>query len=208
MSDSVPTPRATVTVEATVNGDDRSATVPADTLLSAFLREQLSLTGTHRGCESGKCGACTVLLDGEPVKSCNLLAAQVTERSVTTVEGLTDGTDLHPVQSAFWDTHGLQCGYCTPGFLTSTVALLREDPDPDVETIREWFAGNVCRCTGYTKIVESVQVAAERLREGDGEPATDGGVDPDSGSWAGADSTGVGVFDATYPVADHGGDDG
>jgi carbon-monoxide dehydrogenase small subunit len=207
MTDSVPTPQATVTVEATVNGDDRSATVPADTLLSAFLREQLSLTGTHRGCESGKCGACTVLLDGEPVKSCNLLAAQVTERSVTTVEGLTSGTDLHPVQSAFWDTHGLQCGYCTPGFLTSTVALLREEPDPDVETIREWFAGNVCRCTGYTKIVESVQVAAERLREGDGEPATDGGVDPDRGSWAGADDTGVGVFDATYPVADEGGDD-
>ncbi|WP_152042227.1 (2Fe-2S)-binding protein [Salinigranum salinum] len=206
MTDSVPTPQATVTVEATVNGDDRSATVPADTLLSAFLRESLSLTGTHRGCESGKCGACTVLLDGEPVKSCNLLAAQVTERSVTTVEGLTDGTDLHPVQSAFWDTHGLQCGYCTPGFLTSTVALLREEPDPDVETIREWFAGNVCRCTGYTKIVESVQVAAERLREGDGEPATDGGVDPDSGSWAGAGNTDVGVFDATYPVADEEGD--
>jgi carbon-monoxide dehydrogenase small subunit len=186
-----PTPQSSLAVTATVNGEERTATVPADELLSSFLRERLSLTGTHRGCESGKCGACTVLLDGEPVKSCTVLAAQAADRSVTTVEGITEGTDLHPIQSAFWDTHGLQCGYCTPGFLTSTLALLAAEPDPDVDTIREWFAGNVCRCTGYTKIVESVQVAADRLDAGEDAsgPLPDGGADP---------------LGASYPVADEG----
>jgi carbon-monoxide dehydrogenase small subunit len=160
-------PAPTVRIETTINDREVERTVGAGTLLTSMLREEEYLTGTHRGCETGKCGACTVLVDGDPVKSCNMLAAQVDGSEVTTAEGLADGEDLHPVQSAFWETHGLQCGYCTPGFVVSSAALLRENPDPDVSEIREHLAGNVCRCTGYTKIIESVQNAADEMGGGE-----------------------------------------
>lgn len=150
-----------VTVELTLNGRTVEKTIPARTLLSEFLREETNLTGTHRGCETAKCGACTVLIDGEPVKSCNMLAAQIDGTEVTTVEGVADGNELHPVQEALWEEHGMQCGYCTPGFVMSAIALLEENSDPTVSEIREALSGNICRCTGYTKIIESVQRAAK-----------------------------------------------
>ncbi len=154
------------TVSVTVNGTEHESTVSPPTLLSEYLREHLHLTGTHRGCETAKCGACTVLLDGEPVKSCNILAAQIDGSEILTVEGLGDGKSLHPVQDAFWDCHGMQCGYCTPGFVMAAVALLNENPDPSDDEVRSALAGNICRCTGYTKIVESVQEAGKRMQEG------------------------------------------
>lgn len=153
-------------VELVVNGTAHRARVPARRLLSDFLRHDLRLTGTHVGCEHGVCGACTVLLDGTPVRSCLLLAASVDGAEVTTVEGLAapDGT-LHPVQQAFRECHGLQCGFCTPGFLTTIAAYLEDHPDPDEDEAREAIAGNLCRCTGYQNIVRSVLRAAE-LRAG------------------------------------------
>lgn len=162
-----PEPRSTVGIELELNGDVLTRSVPADIPLSGFLRKEEFLTGTHRGCESGKCGACTVLVDGDPVKSCNVLAAQVDGCSVETVEGLVgeDG-ELHPVQQSFWDTHGMQCGFCTPGMVMTSVALLEDNDDPGVGEIREQLSGNICRCTGYTKIIESVKNAAAET-EGD-----------------------------------------
>jgi carbon-monoxide dehydrogenase small subunit len=154
-------PTAQVTVDLTLNDQEVTRTVEAGTLLSSFLRDGEFLTGVHRGCESTRCGACTVLLNGEPVKSCNMLAAQVDGEELTTVEGLSgeDG-DLHPVQESFWDTHGLQCGYCTPGMVLNAVSLLEETDDPSVTEIQERISGNICRCTGYTKIIQSVKNAA------------------------------------------------
>jgi carbon-monoxide dehydrogenase small subunit len=137
-------------------------------LLSDFLRHDLDLTGTHVGCEHGVCGACTVLLNGEAVRSCLLFAAQVNGQNITTVEGLASGSGmdkLHPLQQAFWEAHGLQCGYCTPGFLMTLVPFLQENPNPSEQEIREALSGNLCRCTGYQKIVEAVQLAAEKLRQ-------------------------------------------
>jgi len=161
-------PTTDVTVELTLNDAEITRTVPAGQLLSSFLREEEFLTGTHRGCETSKCGACTVLVDGDPVKSCNMLAAQVDGSDLTTVEGLADEDgELHPVQQAFWDKHGMQCGYCTPGFVMNAVALLEKEDDPGVTEIQKHLAGNICRCTGYTKIVESVQHAADEM-DGDG----------------------------------------
>ncbi|WP_255197486.1 (2Fe-2S)-binding protein [Halorarius litoreus] len=155
----------TVTIEVTLNGRSVEETLAARTLLSEFLRDHEHLTGTHRGCETAKCGACTVLLDGDPVKSCNMLAAQVDGKELTTVEGLMDGSELHPVQEAFWEKHGMQCGFCTPGFVVSSVALLEENEDPSIPEIRDHLAGNICRCTGYTKIIDSVQEAAKNQQE-------------------------------------------
>jgi carbon-monoxide dehydrogenase small subunit len=133
-------------------------------LLSDFLRHTLRLTGTHVGCEHGVCGACTILVDGEPARACLMLAVQADGTRITTVEGLADGPDLlHPVQQAFWDAHGLQCGFCTSGMLISTVALLRDRPQPTDTEIREALSGNLCRCTGYQNIVKAIRVAAERL---------------------------------------------
>ena len=151
-----------LTVRLRVNGVARSVDVPGRRLLSDALRHDLRLTGTHVGCEHGVCGACTVLLDGEPVRSCLVLAASADGHEVTTVEGLADadGT-LHPVQQAFVDCHGLQCGFCTPGFLTTITAGLRENPTPTREECREMVAGNLCRCTGYQNIVKAVERAAE-----------------------------------------------
>jgi carbon-monoxide dehydrogenase small subunit len=155
-----------IEVRLSVNGTPHRVSVPSRRLLSDALRHDLRLTGTHVGCEHGVCGACTVLLDGEPVRSCLLLAASADGCEVTTVEGLAapDGS-LHPVQRAFRECHGLQCGFCTPGFLTTAVAFLAENPDPTPEEAREAIAGNLCRCTGYQNIVASVVRGAELMRQ-------------------------------------------
>lgn len=156
-----------ISVALEVNDERRTVTVPAGTTLLSLLREHQSLTGTHRGCDSGRCGACTVLLDGDPVKSCTVLAAQAHGGSVTTVEGLADGDGLHPVQAALWETHGLQCGFCTPGVVVSAASLLDDNPSPTREEIRRALQGNLCRCTGYTKIIEGIETAAEAFEERD-----------------------------------------
>ena len=150
----------TRTITLRVNGRAYTGTVEARMTLADFLRESLGLTGTHVGCEHGVCGACTVLDDGQPVRSCLLLAVQVDGSSLTTVEGLADGDRLHPLQQAFWDHHGLQCGFCTPGILLTAKAFLEEHPRPTDEEIREAISGNLCRCTGYHFIVEAIRAAA------------------------------------------------
>ena len=147
----------------TVNGTARSADVETRLLLVHFLRETLGLTGTHIGCDTTNCGACTVLLDGVPVKSCTVLAVQTDGREVTTVEGLASGAELHPIQEGFHEEHGLQCGFCTPGMMLTAKALLEENPKPTEEEIRFALSGNVCRCTGYQNIVKAVQYAADKL---------------------------------------------
>src|SRR5947209_8442879 len=146
-----------------VNGRTYQRSVEPRLLLSDFLRHELRLTGTHVGCEHGVCGACTVLVDQEPTRSCLMLAIQADGASITTVEGLADGQLLHPVQQAFWDAHGLQCGFCTSGMLITTVALLRDHPRPSDREIREALSGNLCRCTGYQNVVKAVRLAAEGL---------------------------------------------
>ncbi|HVH13773.1 MAG TPA: (2Fe-2S)-binding protein [Longimicrobium sp.] len=153
-----------VEISLSVNGAPQSRSVEPRLLLSDFLRHELALTGTHVGCEHGVCGACTVLLDGEAVRSCLVFAVQADGAEVTTVEGLApaDGA-LHPLQEAFRDAHGLQCGFCTPGILMSMVPFLREHPSPDEAEIREALSGNLCRCTGYENIVQAVALAAERM---------------------------------------------
>jgi carbon-monoxide dehydrogenase small subunit len=151
-------------VRLIVNGAAHSVRVPARRLLSDCLRHDMRLTGTHVGCEHGVCGACTVLLDGEPVRSCLLLAVSVDGHEITTVEGLASGDELSPVQQAFEDCHGLQCGFCTPGFLTTITAGMRATPDPTEDDAREMIGGNLCRCTGYQNIVAAVLRAAELSR--------------------------------------------
>ena len=151
-------------VSLTVNGRVYSARVETRVHLADFLRIEAGLTGTHLGCEHGVCGACTVLLDGEAVRSCLMLAVQANNRSVTTVEGLAGDGDLHPIQQAFRDNHGLQCGFCKPGMVMSLAAYLDEDPDPDEAGIREAISGNICRCTGYQGIVAAGIQAAAALR--------------------------------------------
>jgi aerobic-type carbon monoxide dehydrogenase small subunit (CoxS/CutS family) len=148
-----------------VNGVARQAVADVRTSLADFLREHLRLTGTHLGCEHGVCGACTVLVDGEPVRSCLMLAVQATGADVSTIEGLADGDTLHPVQQAFMETFAFQCGFCTPGFVMSTLALLRDDAAVDEATVRRELSGNLCRCTGYQTIVEGALLAARRARE-------------------------------------------
>ncbi len=152
-------------ISLSVNGVAYQRAVEPRLLLSDFLRHELRLTGTHVGCEHGVCGACTVLVDGEAVRSCLVFAVQADGAEVGTVEGLAapDGT-LHPLQEAFRDAHGLQCGFCTPGILMSMIPFLRDEPSPDEHAIREALSGNLCRCTGYQNIVEAVQLAAERAR--------------------------------------------
>ncbi len=152
-------------VEITVNGERRESDVPPRMLLVHWLREELSLTGTHVGCETTICGACTVHLDGRAVKSCTLFAVQCDGRELTTIEGLADGERLHPVQTGFWEEHGLQCGYCTPGMIMSVAALLADRSDPDDAEIRHALEGNICRCTGYQQIVSAVLHAARIARE-------------------------------------------
>jgi len=147
-------------VDVSVNGAAREGVAEARKTLADFLREDLSLTGTHLGCEHGVCGACTVLVDGEPVRACLMFAVQAEGCAVTTVEGLQRDGALHPVQEAFVAHHGLQCGFCTPGMLLSAVHLLNSDPAPDRQTIREAMSGNICRCTGYQQIVDAVAAAS------------------------------------------------
>ncbi len=159
------TPR---TVELVVNGERRAADAEPRTLLSDFLREGLGLTGTHVGCEHGVCGACTVLVNGEAARSCLMLAVQAEGAEVRTIEGLGGVDDMHPLQEAFWEKHGLQCGFCTPGMLMTAVELLESTPNPSLEDIREAMSSNLCRCTGYQTIVEAVQAAAERM-QGEGQ---------------------------------------
>ena len=152
-------------VTLVVNGEKRSASVPPETTLLTLLRETFQLTGAKLGCDAGDCGACTVLVDGMPVNACLMLAGQAQGRSVLTIEGLADRDRLHPLQSAFEQQASLQCGFCGPGAILSAKALLDENPDPSVHEIREALAGNLCRCTGYTKMIEAVREAARALRE-------------------------------------------
>jgi aerobic carbon-monoxide dehydrogenase small subunit len=162
---------ATVPVQATVNGVTRESEVEPRLLLVHWLRDQLGLTGTHVGCDTSNCGACTVHLNGEAVKSCTVLAVQADGAEVTTIEGMGDERALHPLQQAFWEKHGLQCGYCTPGMIMAAADLLARTPDPSEEQIREALAGNLCRCTGYQNIVRAVQAAAGQVRGGGAQPA-------------------------------------
>ena len=148
-------------ITLTVNGTQFRRTIEPRLLLSDFLRHELALTGTHVGCEHGVCGACTILFDGEPIRSCLTFAVQANGHEVMTVEGLSDGQALHPLQQAFWESHGLQCGFCTPGFLMTLIPFLEENPKPSEEEIREAISGNLCRCTGYQFIVEAVKRASE-----------------------------------------------
>lgn len=148
----------------TVNGTRYEHAVEPRTLLSDFLRHDLGLTGTHIGCEHGVCGACSVLLDGDPVRSCLIFAVQAHGHRITTIEGLGEMDHLHPIQEAFREAHGVQCGFCTPGILTTLVPFLEQNPDPDEEEIREALSGNLCRCTGYQHIVDAVRLAAEKMK--------------------------------------------
>jgi carbon-monoxide dehydrogenase small subunit len=156
----VPTRRVTITL----NGERRAAEIEPRLLLAHLLRQGFRLTGTHTGCDTTNCGACTVLFDGRPIKSCTMLAVQADGHEVTTVEGLAGASELHPIQEGFKDEHGLQCGFCTPGMMLSAVALLNENPDPTEDEVRWALSGNLCRCTGYQNIVKSVLWAARKMR--------------------------------------------
>ncbi len=153
-----------VPITVTVNGQRHAGEVEPRQLLVHFLRDSLGLTGTHVGCDTSNCGACTVHLDGDAVKSCTVLTVQADGATVTTIEGMGSEGDLHPMQEAFWEHHGLQCGFCTPGMILTAADLLSREPDPDEETIRRSIRGNFCRCTGYQSIVESIQAAGSALR--------------------------------------------
>jgi carbon-monoxide dehydrogenase small subunit len=159
------------TIRLTVNGRAYEKTVEVRKTLADFLREDLELTGTHLGCEHGVCGACTIIVDGGAVRSCLLLAAQMNGKDLQTVEGLADGDTLNPLQQAFWENHGLQCGFCTPGFLMTLTCFLRDNPDPTEEEIRVAISGNLCRCTGYKNIVTAARAAAEKLQKAGSPPA-------------------------------------
>ena len=160
------TPSTTTrTIHVAVNGVAHKSTIPNRTLLVHYLRERLRLTGTHIGCDTAHCGACTVLVDGAAVKSCNIFAVQVDGRNVQTVEGLEVGGKLHPVQEGFTAEHGLQCGYCTPGMMMASIALLATNPNPTEDEIRRGISGNLCRCTGYVNIVKAIQHASAKMRE-------------------------------------------
>jgi carbon-monoxide dehydrogenase small subunit len=163
--ESPPTTSGLHRVEVTVNGEPRSADVEARLLLVHFLRQTLGLTGTHLGCDTSSCGACAVLVNAKPVKSCTMLAVQANGAQIRTVEGLAQGAQLHPIQQAFHEEHALQCGFCTPGMMLTSVALLEENPSPTDEEIRWALSGQICRCTGYQNIVKAVQSAATVMRE-------------------------------------------
>jgi carbon-monoxide dehydrogenase small subunit len=160
----------TQTISVTVNGEAREAEVEPRLLLVHFLRDTLGLTGTHVGCDTSNCGACTVRVDGESAKSCTMLAVQADGHEVRTIEGMADGATLHPLQQAFWDQHGLQCGFCTPGMIMQASWLLDQNPDPSEAEIREGISGNLCRCTGYVNIVKAIQQAAGTLSEAESAP--------------------------------------
>jgi carbon-monoxide dehydrogenase small subunit len=151
-------------ITLTINGESVTRSVEARTLLVHFIREDLSLTGTHIGCDTTSCGACTVMVSGKPVKSCTMFAVQADGAEIETIENLAAGGELHPLQEGFWEKHGLQCGYCTPGMIMCLKGFLAENPNPTEDEIRHGISGNLCRCTGYNKIVEAVQYAAEKLQ--------------------------------------------
>ena len=150
-------------VSLKINGKEVSASIPDNTILTDFLRENLGLTGTHVGCDTSQCGACVVHVDGISVKSCTMLAVQADGKEITTIEGIGDGDNLHPMQEAFKEHHGLQCGFCTPGMIMSSIEFITENKNPSEVEIREALEGNICRCTGYHNIVKSVQAAAEKM---------------------------------------------
>ena len=150
-------------ITLTINGKEVKAEVKANTLLSTFIRENLNLTGTHIGCDTSQCGACAIHLNGDAVKSCAILAAQADGAEITTIEGIANGDDLHPMQQAFHDNHGLQCGYCTPGMVISSIKLVENNPNISEDEIRKGLEGNICRCTGYHNIVKSVKQAATAM---------------------------------------------
>ena len=153
-------------VTVTVNGQQRSGDVEPRMLLVHFIRDVLGLTGTHVGCDTSQCGACTIIMDGKAVKSCTVLAVQATGSDITTIEGLAKNGELHPIQEGFWEEHGLQCGYCTPGMIMTAVDLLANNPAPSEEEIRKGIEGNLCRCTGYQNIVKAIQWAANKMQSG------------------------------------------
>ena len=159
-------------IKVNVNGVQREDAVEPRLLLVHYLREVAGLTGTHVGCDTSQCGACTVLVEGRAVKSCSVFAVQANGRSVTTVEGLASGAQLHPVQEAFWSEHGLQCGYCTPGFIMAAAYLLEQNPSPSDDEIRKGLEGNICRCTGYENILKAVRKAGERMAVGQATPSS------------------------------------
>ncbi|MBL8056383.1 MAG: (2Fe-2S)-binding protein [Anaerolineales bacterium] len=158
-------------IKLTLNGETKEADVPARLLLVHLIREVFNLTGTHIGCDTTSCGACTVILNGRPVKACTVLAVQADGAAVQTVEGLAQGGQLHPIQEGFHQCHGLQCGFCTPGMLLTSAAFLAEHPNPSDDEIRWAISGNLCRCTGYMNIVKAVQYAAEKMRAASAQPA-------------------------------------
>ncbi|MGB5815469.1 MAG: (2Fe-2S)-binding protein [Thermoanaerobaculia bacterium] len=160
------------TITVTVNGQESTREVESRTLLVHFIREELSLTGTHIGCDTTSCGACTVLMNGRAVKSCTVFAVQADGVSLETIEGVAQNGELHPLQEGFWERHGLQCGYCTPGMIMSAKHLLASNPNPTEEEIRWAISGNLCRCTGYNKIVEAIQYAANKAQGGSAEEAS------------------------------------
>jgi carbon-monoxide dehydrogenase small subunit len=157
-------------VALTVNGEAREADVEPRLLLVHLLRDTFSLTGTHIGCDTSNCGACTVLVDGQSAKSCTMLAVSASGAEIRTIEGLADGANLHPLQQAFWDQHGLQCGFCTPGMIMQAAWLLNQNPDPSEQEIREGISGNLCRCTGYVNIVKAIKQAAGELSAAESAP--------------------------------------
>ena len=157
-------------IRVTVNGEEHTSDVEPRTLLVSYLREHLDLTGTHIGCDTGQCGACTVMLNGQPVESCMVLAVQADGAEVKTVESLAVDGKYHPIQQAFWEKHGLQCGFCTPGMMMAAVGLIERNPNPTDEEIREQLEGNLCRCTGYQNIVTAVRSAAEAMRASVAQP--------------------------------------
>lgn len=154
-----------ITITTTINGTEYTKAVEPRLLLTDFIRHEIGLTGTHVGCEHGVCGACTILLEGEAVRACLMLAVQAHGRELTTVEGLGTQDKMHPLQQAFHEAHGLQCGYCTPGFLMTLIPFLEENPQPNEQEIREALSGNLCRCTGYQHIVDAVKLAAEKMEK-------------------------------------------
>ncbi len=155
-------------ISLTINGESVEAEVEARTLLIHFLREELNLTGSHIGCETSHCGACTVDLNGKSVKSCTVFAVQADGGELLTIEGLANGTEMHPLQEGFYEAHGLQCGYCTPGMLIRAYRLLQENPNPSDDEIRVGISGNLCRCTGYQNIVEAIRYAADKINQSEG----------------------------------------
>lgn len=162
------------TIHVTINGTSYADTVDSRTLLVHWLRDGLRLTGTHIGCDTSSCGACTVLVDGRATKSCTMFAVQADGRTLNTVEGLEQGGQLHPIQEGFHEKHALQCGYCTPGMMMTAISLLQSNPNPSEEEIRVGISGNLCRCTGYVNIVRAIQYAAEKMREQQAMPVGEG----------------------------------